>query len=140
MSATFELTVMTPEREFYSGQAEALTITGLDGSLTVLAHHAPMISCLEIGVIRIKTDGVWKEAFNSEGFMEVLGNTVVVFIQSCEWPEDIDMRRAQEARQRAEEKLRQKQNIREFSATKIALAKAMARITLVNRSYINLDR
>ena len=140
MSATFELTVMTPEREYYSGQAEALTITGLDGSLTVLAHHAPMISCLEIGMISIKEDGIWKEAFNSEGFMEVQSNTVMVFVQSCEWPEEIDIRRAQEAKQRAEEKLRQKQSIREFSATKIALAKAMARISMVSHSNINLGR
>jgi F-type H+-transporting ATPase subunit epsilon len=140
MSATFELTVMTPEREFYSGEAEALTITGLDGMLTVLANHAPMVSCLDIGTISIKKDGVWKGAFSSEGFMEVVNNSVMVFVQSCEWPEEIDMKRAEEAKRRAEERLRQKQNIREYSASKIALAKAMARITLANRNRINIGK
>lgn len=140
MDATFDLTVLTPEYEFFSGQAEVLTITGLDGKRSVLAHHAPMVSCLEIGTIGIKADGVWREAFNSEGFMEVLNNTVVVFVQSCEWPEDIDLRRAEQAKQRAEEKLRQKQSIMEYSASKIALAKAMARISLAGRNKMNPGR
>jgi F-type H+-transporting ATPase subunit epsilon len=99
-----------------------------------------MVSCLEIGTIGIKADGVWREAFNSEGFMEVLNNTVVVFVQSCEWPEDIDLRRAEQAKQRAEEKLRQKQSIMEYSASKIALAKAMARISLAGRNKMNPGR
>lgn len=128
--STFELTVMTPERKFFSGSVEALTITRLDGKITVLANHAPMVSCLEVGVINIKENGQWKEAFNSEGFMEFVDNTAVVFVQSCEWPEEIDVRRAEEAKRRAEEKLRQKQNIMEYSASKIALAKALTRIRI----------
>lgn len=128
--STFKLTIMTPEREFFSGRAEAITITGLDGKITILAHHAPIVSCLEVGVINIKENAQWKEAFNSEGFMEFINNTAIIFVQSCEWPEEIDIRRAEEAKRRAEEKLRQKQNIMEYSASKVALAKAMARLRI----------
>lgn len=131
--STFELTIMTPEREFFSGKVEALTITGLNGKLTVLANHAPMVGCLDVGTINIKTDGEWKEAFNSEGFLDVLDNTVVVFVQSCEWPNEIDVKRAREAKMRAEEQLRQKRSIIEYNASKIALARAMTRLSIASR-------
>ena len=119
---------MTPERQFFSGQVEALTITGIDGKMTVLAGHAPMVASLAVGEISIKQDGVWREAVNSEGFMEVLQDSVVVFVQACEWPEDIDMRRAEEAKHRAEERIRQRQSIWENKSSKIALARAMVRL------------
>ena len=99
---TFELSIMTPERQFFSGQVEALTVTGIDGQMTVLAGHAPMVVSLDIGEISIKQDGTWRQAVNTEGFMEVLGDSVVMFVQACEWPEDIDVRRAEEAKHRAE--------------------------------------
>ena len=125
---TFELSIMTPERQFFSGQVEALTITGIDGKMTVLAGHAPMVASLAVGEISIKQDGVWREAVNSEGFMEVLQDSVVVFVQACEWPEDLDMRRAEEAKHRAEERIRQRQSIWENKSSKIALARAMVRL------------
>ena len=125
---TFDLSIMTPERQFFSGQVEALTITGIDGQMTVLAGHAPMVVSLAVGEISIKQDGVWREAVNSEGFMEVLQDSVVVFVQECELPEDIDMRRAEEAKHRAEERIRQRQSIWENKSSKIALARAMVRL------------
>ena len=131
---TFELSIMTPERQFFSGQVEALTITGIDGKMTVLAGHAPMVASLAVGEISIKQDGVWREAVNSEGFMEVLQDSVVVFVQACEWPEDIDMRRAEEAKHRAEERIRQRQSIWENKSSKIALARAMVRLR-AGRTY-----
>ena len=77
---TFELSIMTPERQFFSGQVEALTVTGIDGQMTVLAGHAPMVVSLDIGEISIKQDGTWRQAVNTEGFMEVLGDSVVMFV------------------------------------------------------------
>lgn len=132
---TFELSIMTPERQFFSGQVEALTITGIDGKMTVLAGHAPMVASLAVGEISIKQDGVWREAVNSEGFMEVLQDSVVVFVQACEWPEDIDMRRAEEAKHRAEERIRQRQSIWENKSSKIALARAMVRLRAGRRYH-----
>ena len=131
---TFELSIMTPERQFFSGQVEALTITGIDGKMTVLAGHAPMVASLAVGEISIKQDGVWREAVNSEGCMEVLQDSVVVFVQACEWPEDIDMRRAEEAKHRAEERIRQRQSIWENKSSKIALARALVRLR-AGRTY-----
>ena len=130
---TFELSIMTPERQFFSGQVEALTGTGIDGQMTVLAGHAPMVVSLDIGEISIKQDGTWRQAVNTEGFMEVLGDSVVMFVQACEWPEDIDVRRAEEAKHRAEERIRQRQSILESQTSKIALARAMVRLRATHR-------
>ncbi len=130
MSHTYLLDILTPERPFFSDQVEALTVYAPDGSITILAGHAPLITPLEAGSLKIKVDGQWKEAFHSEGFMDVSRNGVVVFAQSCEWPENIDTHRALEAKRRAEEALRQKQSIKEHKLSQLALTRAMARLRI----------
>ena len=94
----------------------------------MLAGHAPLIVPLVVGVLRIKQEDSWKEAFTSEGFMEVRADGVLVFSQACEWPQEIDARRAQAAERRAAERLRQKRSINEHKQSKIAMARAMARL------------
>jgi F-type H+-transporting ATPase subunit epsilon len=135
MAKLFKLTIITPERQFFDGYAEALTITAPDGEMTILADHVPIISPVVVGTIAVKTDGVWTNAFNSEGFMEVRHKEVVVFVQACERPEEIDAKRAEEALKRAEERLRQKQSISEYRQTKIALARAMARLRVTKSRH-----
>lgn len=128
MPKLFNLKILTPERKFFDGSVEAVTITAPDGKLTVLAGHAPLITPVKVGNISVKIDGQWKDTFNSEGFMEVHHEGALVFVQACEWPEEIDVRRAEEARSRAEEHLRQKQSMSEYRQSKLALARAMARL------------
>lgn len=135
---TFPLDILTPERQFFSAQAEALTIQAPDGSLTILAGHAPLVAPFTPGSLSIKTDGVWREAFHSSGFLEVLREGVIVFAGACEWPEDIDEKRAEEAKRRAEERLRQRKSVNEHRNSQIALARAMARLKLA-RKHVNLD-
>ena len=129
MAKTFQLDVLTPERLFYSGPAEAITIQGLNGELTVLADHIHMVAPLQVGSIRIKKDGAWREAFNSEGFLEVMKQGVVVYVQACEWPEDIDVVRAEAALRRS---------INEYKGSRIAVARAMARLRVTHQK-LNLD-
>jgi F-type H+-transporting ATPase subunit epsilon len=128
MPTPYQLDILTPERAFYSGPAEGVIVTTPDGELCVLAQHASMVTPLEIGSIRLNIDGEWREAFTSGGFMEVGHSRTVIFAQACEWPEDIDARRAEEAVQREQERLRQQKSIREQKASQIALARAMARL------------
>ena len=96
---TFKLEVLTPRREFYSGDVEAVTIVLEDGEMTLLKDHEPMLAALEIGEMRIKTADGWKNAFASQGFVEVRPDETLIFVQTCEWPEDIDEARAEETRQ-----------------------------------------
>jgi F-type H+-transporting ATPase subunit epsilon len=94
----------------------------------VLADHAPFIMPVSIGTISIKQEDKWDSSVNSEGFMEVRRDGVMIFVQSCEHPDEIDARRAEEARKRAIENMRQKQSMTEYRQSKIALARAMARL------------
>ena len=128
MSKLFNLKILTPEREFFDGDVEAVTLHAPDGSITILADHTPFIMPVDFGDIRFKKDGQWEEAVNSEGFMEVHHQGVIVFVQTCEHPDEIDVRRAETARRRAEEKLRQRQSMSEYKQTKLDLARAMARL------------
>lgn len=133
MSAVFPLEILTPEHQFFNGGVEALTVTSLDGELTILAGHAPITVPLTVGKIKLKQDGQWREAFQSEGFLEAGPWGAQLFVQACEWPENIDARRAEAARRRAEEALRQKTSMEEYHASQIALARAMARLRMSNR-------
>ena len=128
MPTPFQLDILTPEHLFYSGLSEGVIVTTPDGELGVQASHAPLVTPLEVGVIDLNIGGAWKQAFISEGFMEVGSSRTVIFTQACEWPEDIDRRRAEEAAQRERERLRQQRSIREQKSSQIALARAMARL------------
>lgn len=130
MSKLFNLKILTPEREFFDDDVEAVTVDAPDGKVTILADHTPFIMPVVVGNIRIKINNAWEEAVNSEGFMEVHHEGVLVFVQTCEHSDEIDTRRAEEARRRAEEHLRQKQSMSEYKQSEIALARAMARLKI----------
>ena len=130
MPNLFSLEILTPEREFFAGDVEAVTMSAPDGAVTILAGHTPFIMPVISGIIRIKKDGVWEEAVNTEGFMEVNRHGLMIFVQACEHPEEIDIRRAEEARRRAEERLRQKQSMSEYKQSRLALARAMAMLRI----------
>ena len=130
----FNIEIMTPERLFYKNKIEALTVTLPDGELTVLAGHIPMTAALEVGMMRLKKDGIWHECTNSEGFLEVRPDRVIIFAQACEYPDEINENRAREALERATERMRHRQSLREHAATKAALARAMARLRVTNSS------
>ena len=129
MAKLFELKIFTPERLFFSDDVEAVTLFLPDGSATFLADHAPLIAPVEVCTVRIKKrGGEWVEAFGSEGFVDVHGDMIMMFVQTCEWPHEIDANRAEEARLRAEEHLRQKRSNTEYEQSKIDLIRAMERL------------
>jgi len=128
MPKLFNLKILTPEREFFDSDVEAVTVLAPDGKVTILADHAPFVMPVTVGAISVKKDGKWEDSVSSEGFMEVHHDGVLIYVQACEHPEEIDKRRAEEARRRAMEDLRQKQSMSEYKQSKIALARAMARL------------
>jgi len=136
--ALFQLDILTPERSFFSGQAEGVIVGTPDGELCVLANHEPMVTPLRIGGLRLQVGGAWKDAFVSEGFMEVSPAHTVIFTQACEWPENIDVHRAEATLQQARERLRQQTSIREHKVSQITLARAMARLRVTRGQNFNL--
>lgn len=137
MPKAFKLDIVTPERQFFSGEVDGVVLDTPDGKRGILANHTPMIIALSIGELDLKIEGKWKKAFTSEGFIEIRPDEMIIMAQTVEWPEEIDARRAGEAEKRAKERLRQKQSLNEYHTTMSSLARAMARLRI--KRNINID-
>ena len=120
-ASPFYLEIITPERQFYIGPAEALVFPAVDGEMGVYPGHEPAVTAVEPGELRYKVDGKWEPAAVGAGFVEIKPDYVILLVGFAEHPEEID-------RKRAEERLRQKQSIHEYYHSKAALARAMARL------------
>ena len=129
MNSTFGLEIYASNKLFYAGRAQSLVIPVEDGEKAFLAHHANTIPAIVPGEMRYQdTEGNWNTAAVSSGFVEMINNRAKLFCLTVERPEEIDVLRAQEARERAEEQLRQKQSIQEYHRNQMALARAMTRL------------
>lgn len=130
----FYLKIIATNRLFYKGKAKAIIVPALDGEKEVLAHHENMVIAITIGEMRFqKEDGTWVDTAVGSGFVQIINNRVTLLADSVETPEEIDVRRASEAKERAQEKLRQKQSIQEYHRTQAALARAMSRLKLYGK-------
>lgn len=138
MPKTFKLSIITPEHSFFEDDVEMLVFDSADGEIGVLPGHEPMIVAMEDGEIRIRLKGgAWRDAATSRGFATIRPQEVLLLTQTAEWPEEIDVRRAEEDRYRAQEQLRQRASLREYHLARTSLSRAMARLRVVNRHNIN---
>jgi F-type H+-transporting ATPase subunit epsilon len=104
----FNLEIHTPYRLFFTGKVEAITLTLEDGEAGIYANHSFMIAPVKTGILRVKDkDGLWKNAFITEGILEVSGHRTVLLVNAAEWPSEIDRDRALSAKGRAEEELKE---------------------------------
>ena len=128
--ASFSLRIISSNRIFYEGPCRCLIVPAPDGERAILAHHEEMILALREGELRMQTEegGEWSYAVISPGFCQVAHNRVTLLADTVERPEEIDAVRAQEALERPQEKMRQKQSIQEYHITQAALARALVRI------------
>ena len=125
----FRLEVISPERIFYSGDVEMLEMTTTEGEIGIYADHIPLTTIIAPGVMTItETGSQLKQAAVLEGFMEITQEKVTVLAQSCEWPEEIDTNRAQEARARAERRLKSSDANINMSRAELALRKSLIRL------------
>ncbi len=131
--STFLLDIISSDRMFFDGECESLVLPAIDGEHGVLAGHEDMVTAIKSGELRIKTDDGWKSVAVSDGFADIKSDKVIVIVDTAEWPEEIDINRAERARQRAEDKLRQKQSLREYYHTQAALSRAMTRLKLTKK-------
>lgn len=135
MAKAFDLKIIASDRIFYEGSCEHLVVTAFDGLLGILAGHEPLVMSLPTGELKYLVEGEWHHAAISEGFMEVMPDFAVILADSCELPEEIDIKRAEEAKRRAEERLRQKQSIMEYYHTQTALNRAMNRLKISQKHF-----
>ena len=119
MADTFGLEIYASNKLAFAGRAKTLTIPAVDGEQAFLAQHENIVAAIIPGEMR------FEEA-----------NRVKLFCLTAESPEEIDIRRAQEAKERAEEQMRQKQSIQEYHMNQLALSRAMARLRVTSHKEI----
>ena len=137
MAATFRLSIITPEHSFFEGDVEMLVLEAPDGEIGIQAGHTPMVISTVEGEIRLLQDGNWRWAAASSGFAIVIQDQVLLMLQTAEWPEEIDVKRAQRSEHEARERLRQKRSMEEYHMARAMLARAMARLRVSSRRHIN---
>ncbi|TMF39686.1 MAG: F0F1 ATP synthase subunit epsilon [Chloroflexi bacterium] len=100
-----QLDIVTPEKLAYSDEVDAVVLPGSEGELGVLPHHAPLISTLGAGELRLRKGGQEESFAIIGGFLQVLPDRVVVMAENADMASDIDLEKAQEARRQAEQAL-----------------------------------
>lgn len=124
----FQLEIITPDRVFYKGEASMVEFTSVDGEMGIYKHHIPLTTVLAPGIVTITEPGGKKEAAVHAGFVQILGDKVTFLAEIAEWPEEIDVARAEAAKARAEERLRGHTGEIDVTRAEIALKKALVRI------------
>ena len=100
-----QLEIVTPERLAYSDTVDAVTLPGSEGELGVLPHHAPLVTMLGLGELRIRKGGEVESFAIAGGFLQVRPDKVVVMAEMADMAADIDLEKAAEARKEAEKAL-----------------------------------
>ena len=137
---TFGLKIIASDKIFYEGRCRKLIIPAPDGEKGILPNHENMVIAIAVGTAKVQLAGEeeWKDLAVGTGFAEIVNNRVTLLVDTAERPEDIDVRRAQEQQERAEEQMRQKQSTQEYYHTQASLARAMTRLRVAQDKKWNL--
>lgn len=130
--STVLLEVVTPEKKVYAEEVEMVSVKGVDGELGILPNHVPLVTELKIAPLRAKQGELVRHIALSGGFIEVRKEHVVVLAESAEFPENINIDRAQAAKDRAERRLRERQDEVDYRRAELALQRALTRIEVYN--------
>ena len=128
------LEIITAERQVFSDEVDMVVAPGIDGQLGILPRHAPLMTMLKPGALTVRKAGEEDMYVAvSGGFMEVLGNRVSILADACERSDEIDEERAQQAIQRAQERLANRSEDMELERAMASLRRAQVRVDLVRR-------
>jgi F-type H+-transporting ATPase subunit epsilon len=130
------LEIVTPEKLAYSDEVDAVVLPGSEGELGVLPHHAPLISTLGAGELRLRKGGQEESFAIVGGFLQVLPDKVVVMAETADMASEIDLDKAQEARRKAEEALESGYvEGADLAAARAQLQTALLRIRVAERRH-----
>lgn len=129
MADVFKLKVVTPERVFCEGEASMVELSTTEGDIGVYANHIPMTAIVAPGVLKIHENQEIKKAALHSGFIQVLPQEITIMAEVIEWPDEIDVKRAEEARVRAERRLKDNQTELDVLRAKMALRRALTRLS-----------
>lgn len=130
------LEIVTPERLAYSGVVDSVQLPGSEGELGVLPHHAPLVSTLGVGELRIRTAGAEESFAIVGGFLQVRPDKVVVMAETADMASEIDLEAAQAARREAEKALETGfHEGADLAAARATLQQALLRIRVAERRH-----
>lgn len=133
MPDKLHIEIVTAERRVFVDEVDMVVAPGVEGQLGILPHHAPLMTMLAPGEVRLKKDGDEVIMATSGGFLEVLANRVTILADTAERIEEIDIARAEEAKRRAEERLAVRGADVDRARAQVALARALVRIKIARR-------
>jgi len=132
--SSLKLDIVTAERVVFSEDVDIVIAPGVEGQLGILPHHAPLMTILQAGELVVRKGGQEESLAISGGFLEVRPDRVIVLADSAERAEEIDVARAQAARKRAEERLRDRKAAGlDETRAEAALRRAVARISVADK-------
>jgi F-type H+-transporting ATPase subunit epsilon len=131
--ATIQLEVVSAERLVFSGEVEKVVAPGAQGQLGVLPHHAPLMTLLDPGELMVTQDGSEICIAVTGGFMEVRPDHIIILADAAERADEIDIERAEEAKRRAEERLRGEVTEVDLAKAEVALKRSLMRLRAVQR-------
>lgn len=124
----FELRIIKPDGTFFEGEARFLEFTTVEGRMGVYKNHIPLTTILEPCVMKIHLGDEVKKAAVLGGFAEILKDRITVLSEDAQWPDEIDVERAEAAKKRAEERISKRESGTDIDRAEAALKRAMARI------------
>ncbi len=131
--ATIRLDIVTAERQVFSEDVDMVVAPGVEGQLGILPHHTPLMTMLQPGELLIRQGSEERAMAVSGGFLEVRPDRVIVLADAAERDDEIDARRAEEAMERAQKRLREAGAGVDTTRAEAALRRAIARLQVVER-------
>ncbi len=128
----FKLQIITPEKKVFDGETEQIIVRTTVGDVGILNGHEPYCAALGVGQMRIMINGEFRRAATSGGIIKVSKEGTTILVQTCEWADEIDVKRAEAARDAAEERKKSAHSDRELMLAEAKLARALNRIDTAN--------
>jgi len=130
---SLKIDIVTAERVVYTAEADIVIAPGVEGQLGILPHHAPLMTILQAGELVVRKGGEEESLAISGGFLEVRPDRVIVLADQAERAEEIDASRAEAARKRAEERLKERPAGVDEARAEAALRRAMVRLSVAEK-------
>lgn len=130
---TLKVNIVTPDGPVYEADIEMVSVRAESGDLGILPGHIPTVAPLQTGAVRLKKDAQQEEVAVTGGFLEVRPDEVNILAQAAETAEDIDVERAQAAKKRAEERLKNASEDTDLLRAELALRRAINRLNVAGK-------
>ena len=135
MAETLRFEIVTPEETVYSADVDMVTLPGVEGQIGIYPHHVPLMTQMVPGEIIVRKDGRDQFIASGEGLIEVRARRVEVLTDLAVAADRIDEAKAEEARRRAEARLREKLSDEEVATVNASLARSLAQLRVRRRAY-----